>query len=312
MNTSEPVPNTDCPQMALTQQGLQQQITNGKSLRNAYVSNGFLSPTFNESQVIIRSDDMDRCIQSAQGLILGLFASGEQDSNDTPIINIKTRAQFKEHIFPNSRVCPKVQDLQNEAQSQQKYYDFQSNVWYPVAQKLSSVLGMPMSQVSNGLIWDCVFWHVCHDQPLPSGFTDDVWKQLNDAIIQRNALLNGYPDYPTQGKFQIGLLLNEMYEYLQDAIEGNDSPRFVLYSGHDSTLMPILYAYNLWDQTWTPYAAMIQVELYHSISTGSYSVRFLYDGKALKVPGCTDVTCSWSEFQKVTENLIPTAEECNQ
>jgi len=40
-------------------------------------------------------------------------------------------------------------------------------------------------------------------------------------------------------------------------------PRLALYSGHDSTLMPLLASMGsrVWDGDWTPYASMIIIEV---------------------------------------------------
>jgi len=42
---------------------------------------------------------------------------------------------------------------------------------------------------------------------------------------------------------------------------GDQTPRFVLYSGHDSTIMPLLASLGAKDMDWTPYASMLLIEV---------------------------------------------------
>ena len=53
--------NGNCSVGQLTNIGFEQQIRNGKALREAYVSSGFLSPNLTNTQVYIRSDGKFMC-----------------------------------------------------------------------------------------------------------------------------------------------------------------------------------------------------------------------------------------------------------
>ena len=80
-------------------------------------------------------------------------------------------------------------------------------------------------------------------------------------------------------------------------------------------MMPLLAAFNVWDGTWTPYASLISWELYSKAgsakeSMDDYALRFVYNGKTLKVPGCSSNICSLDEFLTVAQKLIPTPAEC--
>jgi len=44
--------------------------------------------------------------------------------------------------------------------------------------------------------------------------------------------------------------------------------RFALYAGHDTSVLPFLKAFNIYDGLhWPRYASMIRIELYESTST---------------------------------------------
>ena len=79
---------------------------------------------------------------------------------------------------------------------------------------------------------------------------------------------------------------------------GTPPPKLALFSGHDTTLMPILATLgeNVWDGTdWAPYASMLQIEI-HEITNSDetsdfpsgYAFRLIFNGKVLtsKMDGC--------------------------
>ena len=78
---------------------------------------------------------------------------------------------------------------------------------------------------------------------------------------------------------------------------GTPPPKLALFSGHDTTLMPILASLGdkVWDGTeWAPYASMIQIEI-HEMADGSaypsgYAFRLIYNGQVLtsKMEGCAN------------------------
>lgn len=60
-------------------------------------------------------------------------------------------------------------------------------------------------------------------------------------------------------------------------------PLLRLYSGHDSTILPLLAAVGGTVDHWPRYAACVVFELWRSESTGNYRVRMLYDGEPFPI-----------------------------
>lgn len=82
------------------------------------------------------------------------------------------------------------------------------------------------------------------------------------------------------------------------AMNGTSPLKFVLLSGHDTTLIPFLAAVApaAWDMGWPPYAALATIELLRvgdgvakgaTDAAGDY-FRFVYNGKVLRLDGCDD------------------------
>ena len=81
-------------------------------------------------------------------------------------------------------------------------------------------------------------------------------------------------------------------------------PKLALFSGHDTTLMPILatLGQDVWSGLeWSPYASMLLIELYEMSTSNDdqsefpsgYAFRLLYNGAVLtsKMDGCSSELC---------------------
>ena len=125
----------------------------------------------------------------------------------------------------------------------------------------------------------------------------------------------------------MGPLLTEIMEILkptkqcstlQDMKDWN-LPRLHLISGHDSTLMPILASFNVWDGRWTPYASMLIIESY-ALTTpreeipSNHVFRLLYNGQVLtfKFPGCPPDSelCDLDVFLRYVEPFATRNRNC--
>merc|ERR1712065_12766 len=71
-----------------------------------------------------------------------------------------------------------------------------------------------------------------------------------------------------------------------------DTLKFYLYSGHDTTVMPFLDVMGVWDGVWAPYASLISIELYNDTDTSETLVRVVYNGKPMILPECSSELCS--------------------
>ena len=90
---------------------------------------------------------------------------------------------------------------------------------------------------------------------------------------------------------------------------GSCSPRFQLWSGHDSTIRPLSRALGITDEIWPPYASHMFLELYLPRASGSLAplVRLFYNGVWRPVPGCpsSDEFCPLHTFAAAVAPLIP-------
>ena len=75
-----------------------------------------------------------------------------------------------------------------------------------------------------------------------------------------------------------------------------------LYSGHDTTLIPLLRLLGINpNNEWPPFASSVQIELYRKNVTaddvtGTYVVRVIYNDRVYALPACSDTLCPLGEF----------------
>lgn len=98
-------------------------------------------------------------------------------------------------------------------------------------------------------------------------------------------------------------------------LSGTPPPKLALFSGHDTTLMPILATLgeNVWSGTeWAPYASMILIEIHIMNSDkgsdfqSGYGFRLIYNGKVLtpEMDGCNSEIC---DSQVLLKQVMPFA-----
>ena len=66
--------------------------------------------------------------------------------------------------------------------------------------------------------------------------------------------------------------------------------KMMLFSGHDSTLVPVLCALGIYDNTWPPYASYLALEIAESnVDSTQLFVRAIYNDKEMIIEGCTAI-----------------------
>ncbi|KAF9271767.1 Lysophosphatidic acid phosphatase type 6 [Mortierella antarctica] len=99
----------------------------------------------------------------------------------------------------------------------------------------------------------------------------------------------------------IGPLAQEIKRNLVAAKDGTTKVLLSVYSGHDTTLSPLLGMLDSADMRWPPYAANMLMELWKS-GSGEHFVRVIYNHKVVETKsGWCDL--SWCPLEKFTVHL---------
>jgi len=156
----------------LTGMGLRQQYLLGYKMRSRYVDTGFLDKSFNMSQVLIYSTNVNRTMMSAQSQLFGMYPPGTGNQifdnqsilaippgNPIPDLDkILTELQnnsilFGSQVFPvhlfdekyeglhNTGKCPAISNILNNNEKKQEIVEYQKTFNATYFDKLQSVLG---------------------------------------------------------------------------------------------------------------------------------------------------------------------------
>ena len=167
--------------------------------------------------------------------------------------------------------------------------------------KMRATLGIQTDTVKWLDIREVLFCHVQHGISLPRGLqTDDVelidryggwlWGvQFKDAIYNRLA---------------IGRFLFELSNMMHQSLNGETSYKMMIFSGHDSTLVPVLSAMGIYDNAWPPYASFLTIDIAEDDSTKERFVRVAFNDQDVKLPFATSVWCSFNLFTMKLKDLL--------
>jgi len=211
-----------------------------------------------------------------------------------------------EDLWANGFLCPKVTQYFQDFINSTIYKDHNQTVRYPLQVKVANALNIPVDHVDIGTCFDCWASYVCHGYTLPNGITDDIADQVitENEWQEENSYM--YPNRLDFSKVAIGLYLTEYLNVLRiEKNNPNTTLNFILYSAHDTTLMPILNALDIWDGKWTTYASSLITEYYE----GQF-VRIIFNGKAVIVPGCGQEFCPFDTFDQIVSKALPGPNDC--
>uniref|UniRef100_A0A3Q0SAQ3 Acid phosphatase 6, lysophosphatidic n=1 Tax=Amphilophus citrinellus TaxID=61819 RepID=A0A3Q0SAQ3_AMPCI len=277
----------------LTTLGMQQLYELGKRLRRRYIEeSAFLSSTFNPDEVYVRSTNIVRTIESAKCLVAGLFQQKQK-----AIVPILTTEAESEILYPNYHGCKLLKILGG-------YRWAESSTLPHIAADLQSIqseLGIAAHQnVDFILIRDDMVARETHGLPCPHVLC--TWR---DKVEQRAVDMMCHIFEPSKREnlqLSVGPLLHVLRDNIEEKLQGTSSEpsrKMLLYSAHDTTLIPCLLALGIFDMRWPPYAADLTLELHQNRKTNEAFVKVSYVGQDQLIPGCSAVYCPLQEFKQV-------------
>jgi len=162
-----------------------------------------------------------------------------------------------------------------------------------VRRDLAGPFDRPANDVpSPGAVTDGLMAFACHGHALPCGGDDGarcvtwamvrrIWRLVDaittddaaDFVVTKRSHLLAHP------------FLHEVASRMLSVTRGNQTPKLILYSGHDTTVTPLTIALGINDGRWPPYASRVVFELYgrgrggHSDAEDVYFLRVLFNGE---------------------------------
>lgn len=279
----------------LTFVGMKQAIDLGTRLRKEYLEGqGFLggSWTTAKDHVYVRSTSTERTIETAQGVLTGLFPG--QIKKDSPATIYLRDTDEPEWGAPNfGNWCPRLKALWKEGIStmNKEYTDEQKNLLEELKSKVSIDIPSEMGGFMLSVYRDEFWARDAHGKALPQGSdqVNNLLDRLQKSDADRiRAMFSGGSDSTRDEatRLHAGRMLVRIVKNLDK--DPDDAHRLILYSGHDWTIMMLLMGLDP-DGTdertrnWPNFCSDLTFERWQDGKTKQEYVRIIFEGEALRL-----------------------------
>lgn len=311
----------------LIKRGYLQEFSNGRHLRDAYIKGEAYQRLFANASyetgrpygesTRFRGDDQQRILLSGQTVIRGLF-----DVAVDTVVPFHTAELKLDPIYTNKRICPRLREIERSVINSRVFQERNSS---EEVRELSVLLDSTNSNWDH--IMDCLMTQKCNGRPVHPTY-DDFTSDDDDSVFSRIVRHHTFQkihhyraDHAKYAKLAMGPLWAEIVSTLSVTLDRDvqtlsdmkrrNVPLLLLYSGHDSTLMPFLSTLgdDVWDGTWTPYGSTVIIESY-ALGANDYkfpsgkAFRIVFNGKPLTPKICGAELC---DLHKLLRQVRPFA-----
>eukprot|EP00871_Galdieria_phlegrea_P004431 jgi/Galph1/498/GphlegSOOS_G5156.1 len=286
-----------CKRGQLTTLGVKQMVAVGELFHKRYFEElGLLQgDDMKDNDLFVRSTFMKRAVQSAQAFLYGFLSL---NLSSMPNIPIHVKDKKEENLFPNSYICPRIKDMYRYAR---KLLSERSEEFLiPELQSERWNVKTPLDLIR---LRDVIISREAHG--LPPLVAADGSILPEEQIVERgqramNNLVLGYDEKLREESLRLsgGMLVKELMENMRKSVKGTQPYKCMLYSGHDTTLLPLLCMLDIYDDEWPSFGSFLSFEVF-SDSQGSFYVGVFYNGKQCRIPKCEDaIFCPWERFEE--------------
>ncbi|KAL0205740.1 hypothetical protein P9112_001047 [Eukaryota sp. TZLM1-RC] len=270
----------------LTNKGGLQHFDLGRRLREQYNS---ILPSIPDETTYFRSTDLPRTQESLISNILGTFPS-LQSSSHVPDINIFERPQ--ETLLANAGACPRLKARLDDLYSSNEWVSKEQSLEH-VRRKLEIALGVEVVTLDDwNKGFDYLYTLVNNALPLPRPITYQDYQELFE--LKSWQLYRMYSEEFLT--LSLGVWFKELKDSIREVFEGKSIVKYRVFSGHDTTVMPLLQVLDIANPEWPPYAANVALELW-SVD-GKPTIRAVYNGEPIKMRYCSSVNCPLQMFEE--------------
>lgn len=276
----------------LTGKGMNQHFALGTKLRKKYVDEkGLLPAEYQTDTIYVRSTDYDRTLMSAQSLLLGLYPPGTGQLHPVTKLQpipIHTKSTDNDELVSFHFNEPPLSTLIEKHVFTREDWKKRSEALSPQFKKWTEAIGHKVENLRNLIMaGDLLHVHSLHQAPLPTTLSK---KEINEIIGHGNWVMTTIFSTPEVSDMLGQKMLMVVSDYLKQASEKKSSLKYVLVSGHDTTILAILAALGAPLDTIPPYASHLSFELYEKDNKEQF-VKVIYNDKPHSIPACGGNEC---------------------
>ncbi|XP_030388050.1 venom acid phosphatase Acph-1 isoform X1 [Scaptodrosophila lebanonensis] len=149
-------------------------------------------------------------------------------------------------------------------------------------------------------------------------WTKEYFPEKMQFLTEQSYVYNVYT--PEMQKIKAGPFLRKMFDEMQQKRNSTIKPekrKLFIYTGHDSTVVNILSALNIWERQLPRYSVMALFELHKNKETGDYWIEIYFrnnpkaPAQKLTVPGC-EFQCPLDKLLELAKDVLPTQADDNR
>ena len=292
----------------LTKIGIMQHYILGKKNRERYKD--FFNQNYTLYDILVYSTERDRCIQSAQAQLRGFFNNSL--ANIIPIHTIEYNYNIPVFYYDRKDSCIILNKYRNNNYFSPKTISFIGDFIFKYFSLLNKISNQHHLNINYTLVEIVCGAYICNY------FDDRNISLINELNINKDELYKDCIEYNHLKHFEIklgndaefsailasSLNFKNLIGYMESIINKViNSPKYVLYSGHDTTLSSMQVflknAFNVEIQ-YIPFASQMVIHLIQK-ENGLY-VNYYFNGKLL-------LDIPYQDFKYKIENLLWTRKE---
>ncbi|KAJ3195467.1 hypothetical protein HK101_012034 [Irineochytrium annulatum] len=340
--------SSECSEGQLTDTGKLRMLHTGEMLRKAYGPDGagliprHTTRDFLDFGMYVRSTAYVRTIESVQYLLAGLLPLATREPGSGGDININLQAN--ENAFPPTHGCARVVEIlegfKNACDRSRTHQRELASLTPKIKKYLDTIPpdepGAPQKRANSpdmaGFrqilhVYDVASCHIGAGLGLPPGMDEQTFKDV-DRFVSKN-FWGLFGRSPELARLSIGRFLSDIKAFIEPAVRAKDADdvfRLGIFSGHDTTLGPMLGslgAMSYEEFAGVPwFGSVLAIELLEHKTEAKrllawllpgrgnreHFVRVRYNGKAIPLPGCSKAgshflgdptACTYSAFMGI-------------
>jgi len=280
----------------LTPRGKRMHFHVGQYLRRRY-GDKILREEYNETDIYVRSTDVDRTLMSAMSNLAGLYPpKGNQIWNPSILwqpIPVHTKPKSEDNLLSTHAECPRFNYLFDEMMKSKEMRAINEKFKW-LYEYMSIHTGAVIdSPTEVDYVFDALFIEQIYNYTLPEWTRKpqevypEPMKFLRDLSFQLTTWTH------EMKRLRSGPLIQDILDRAMKFVQSQNAtslvqeatgPKMTMYSGHDTTLASFLNSLDMYEPSKPPpYASMIMVEVFRDKKTQENEVRFLFRNRTAHV-----------------------------